>query len=280
MALQHVNTAPDGPPAEVPALAVRNLEVVYAGAVVGLSGVSIDVPAGRIVAVLGANGAGKTTLVRAITGLLFSHDGRIRDGSITYGGRDLVGASAGQVVRGGICQVPEGRMLFPRLNVEENLRCGAATRRDSRAIAEDLERAYERFPRLAERRKQTAGYLSGGEQQMVAVARALMARPKLLICDELSLGLAPMIVEDLFSHLVELNATEGTSILVIEQNARVALASAHDGYVLETGRVVAQGSAEQLRGDEFVQEFYLGGAGDSREVYARIAARYRGRGTR
>ncbi len=263
--------------ADVPALSVHNLEVVYAGAVVGLSGVSIEVPSGRIVSVLGANGAGKTTLVRAITSLLFNHDGRIRDGRIDYGGKDLVGSSAGAIVRSGICQVPEGRMLFPRLTVDENLRCGAATRRD-KEVAEDLDRIYTQFPRLAERNRQFAGYLSGGEQQMVAVGRALMARPKLLICDELSLGLAPMIVEDLFGHLRQLNSDLGTSVLVIEQNARVALASSHYGYVLETGRVVIEGESQELEQDDFVQEFYLGGAGDARESYERIAGRYRQRG--
>jgi len=278
MAVQHVSTPTTrSGDTDVPALSVRNLEVVYAGAVVGLSGVSIDVPSGRIVAVLGANGAGKTTLVRAITGLLFNHDGRIRDGSVEYGGVALVGASAGTIVRRGICQVPEGRMLFPRLTVEENLRCGAATRRD-KAIAEDLDRIYEQFPRLSDRRRQVAGYLSGGEQQMVAVGRALMARPKLLVCDELSLGLAPMIVNDLFEHLTELNAEQGTSVLVIEQNARVALAASHYGYVLETGRVVIEGESATLQDDDFVQEFYLGGAGDARESYERIADRYRQRG--
>lgn len=278
MAVQHVSTPPAQPRhADVPALSVRGLEVVYAGAVVGLAGTSIEVPSGHIVCVLGANGAGKTTLVRAITGLLFNHDGRIRDGSIEYGGTSLVGTAAGPIVRGGICQVPEGRMLFPRLTVEENLRCGAATRRDKQ-IPDDLDRVYTQFPRLADRRRQTAGYLSGGEQQMVAVGRALMARPKLLICDELSLGLAPMIVNDLFEHLERLNAEQGTSVLVIEQNARVALAKAHYGYVLETGRVVVEGEAAKLQEDEFVQEFYLGGAGDARDTYARIAGRFRQRG--
>jgi branched-chain amino acid transport system ATP-binding protein len=277
MALQHVSTTdPTTTASAGDTLSVRGLEVVYANAVVGLSGVSIEVPAGRIVSVLGSNGAGKTTLVRAVTGLLFNHDGKIRDGSITYGGTDLVGSAPGPIVRGGICQVPEGRMLFPRLTVEENLRCGAATRRDDE-IRQDLESIYDDFPRLAERRRQTAGYLSGGEQQMVAIGRALMARPRLLICDELSLGLAPMIVNDLFEKLARLNAEQGMSILAIEQNARVALSRAHYGYVLETGRVVVEGSADELQEDEFVQESYLGGAGDAREAYEKIARRFRQR---
>ncbi|TVR31375.1 MAG: ABC transporter ATP-binding protein [Nitriliruptor sp.] len=261
----------------VPALSVRGLEVIYSGAVLGLAGVSIDVPPGQIVAVLGANGAGKTTLVRAITGLLFNHNGKVRDGQIQYGGQDLISASAATTVKSGICQVPEGRMLFPRLTVEENLRCGAATRRD-KGINDDLQEMYERFPRLGERNRQLAGYLSGGEQQMVAIGRALMARPKLLVCDELSLGLAPLIVRDLFDQLEELARERGTSVLVIEQNARVALSKADYAYVIETGRVVVEGAASKLQQDEFVQEFYLGGGGDSREAYDRIARRYRQRG--
>lgn len=256
-------------------LTVGGLEVVYSGSVVGLDGVSIEVPSGRIVSVLGANGAGKTTLVRAITGLLFVHDGRIRDGNVRYGEVDLIGANATQTVKSGIAQVPEGRMLFPRLTVEENLRCGAATRRDRADIAEDLEAIYVQFPRLAERRNQVAGYLSGGEQQMVAVGRALMARPSLLICDELSLGLAPLIVLELFDRLVELNEQRGLSILVIEQNARVALARSHYAYVFETGKVVAEGPSVELQQDELVQEAYLGGSGDAREAYERIAGRFR-----
>jgi branched-chain amino acid transport system ATP-binding protein len=256
-------------------LTVDGLEVVYSGAVVGLDGVSIEVPAGRIVSVLGANGAGKTTLVRAITGLLFVHDGRIRDGSVRYGDVDLIGANATRTVKSGIAQVPEGRMLFSKLTVEENLRCGAATRRDRDGMAEDLESVYTQFPRLAERRGQVAGYLSGGEQQMVAVGRALMARPSLLICDELSLGLAPLIVLELFDRLVELNEQRGLSILMIEQNARVALARSHYAYVFETGKVVAEGPSSELQQDAFVQEAYLGGSGDAREAYERIAGRFR-----
>jgi len=256
-------------------LTVSGLEVVYSGSVVGLDGVSIEVPPGRIVSVLGANGAGKTTLVRAVTGLLFVHDGKIRDGSVQYGDVDLLGATATKTVKSGIAQVPEGRMLFPRLTVEENLRCGAATRGDRSEITASLEEVYTQFPRLAERRDQVAGYLSGGEQQMVAVGRALMARPTLLICDELSLGLAPLIVLELFDRLVELNEQRGLSILVIEQNARVALARSHYAYVFETGKIVAEGPSSELQNDELVQGAYLGGSGDAREAYERIASRFR-----
>ena len=280
MAVQHVSSASSSTSQDVPALSVRGLEVVYSNAVVALSGVSIEVPPGRFVSVLGSNGAGKTTLVRSITSLLFKHNGRIRDGKIDYGGRSLTTTNAGTIVRGGICQVPEGRMLFPRLTVEENLRCGAATRRDGQAkIQEDLDRVYELFPQIAGRRKGTAGYLSGGEQQMVAIGRALMARPKLLICDELSLGLAPLIVKELFELLAELRERDGISILAIEQNARVALSKADYGYVLETGRVVTEGTSAELQADEFVQESYLGGAGGAKEAYESVVARYRTRRT-
>lgn len=273
MAVQHMSSGTAEASAR-DSLTIRGLEVMYSNAIVALSGVSLDVPAGRVVSVLGANGAGKTTLVRAITGLLSHHDGRVRDGDIRFGGETALGTTTGRLVRSGICQVPEGRMLFPRLSVEENLQCGAAIRKDKAGVRGDLERMYDLFPQLASRRRQTAGYLSGGEQQMVAIARALMARPKLLVCDELSLGLAPIIVADLFEMLGKLNKEDGLSILVIEQNARVALRNSHYGYVLETGRIVAEGSAEDLQEDEFVQEFYLGGAGEATAVYERIAARH------
>lgn len=242
-----------------PVLEVANLEVVYKNAVIALRGVSLTVAEGQVVAVLGANGAGKTTLVRAITGLLFVHDGAIRDGAILLRGEDLGSMSCAQIVSRGVCQVPEGRMLFPSLTVEENLKMGSMTRRDRAGISQDLERIYELFPILGDRRRQEARWLSGGEQQMVAVGRALMARPRLLICDELSLGLAPQIVETLFEMLARLNREDGLSVLLIEQNARMALEYAAYGYILETGRVVLDGPAPQLRDNEDVQEFYLGG---------------------
>ncbi len=254
-------------------LVVSNLEVVYKNAVSALTGVTLEVPPGGFTAVLGANGAGKTTLVRAITRLLFVHDGRVTGGSITYRDRPI-GSAAADVVRAGICQVPEGRKLFSRLTVEENLRAGAATRRDAAGVDADLERMFGLFPQLAQRRRARAGFLSGGEQQMVAVGRALMARPSLLICDELSLGLAPLIVRELFDLLRKLNAEEGTSVLVIEQNARVALDAAAYGYVLENGRVAVQGTSAQLRDDPHVQELYLGGAGEAKEAYAAVVERY------
>ena len=258
-------------------LVVQGLAVDYSGSVIALDGVSMQVPPGGFVSVLGANGAGKTTLVRAITNLLFVHDGNVSQGSITLDGTPIEAASASKVVRAGVCQVPEGRMLFPRLTVEENLLVGAASRRDGDGIDADLEKMFELFPQLVSRRSDRAGYLSGGEQQMIAVGRALMAKPRLLICDELSLGLAPMIVRDLFDLLTQLNEEEGMGVLVIEQNARVALAHSKYGYVLETGRVVVEGTSKDLREDGYVQEYYLGGAGDAKDAYEAVVARYTGR---
>jgi branched-chain amino acid transport system ATP-binding protein len=257
-----------------PGLTVRSLEVIYHGAVVALAGISLDVPIGAFVAVLGANGAGKTTLVRAITKLLFVHGGKVTDGHLSFAGQNLDAADASTVVRAGICQVPEGRKLFPRLTVEENLRVGAATRRD-REISDDVDRIFDLFPQVARRRKERAGFLSGGEQQMIAVGRALMARPKLLICDELSLGLAPMVVQELFELLTSLNRDEGLTVLAIEQNARLALQAATYGYVLETGRVAVEGSAAELRENPHVQEYYMGGSGEAQDAYRAVVERYK-----
>jgi branched-chain amino acid transport system ATP-binding protein len=251
-------------------LDVSNLEVVYDGSIVALRGVSLSVPYGGFVAVLGANGAGKTTLVRAITSLMFVHKARIRDGEIYLKGKRISGARSDAIVKAGICQVPEGRMLFPTLTVEENLLVGASTRRDRRAIGLDLERVYDLFPQITGRRKDEAGWLSGGEQQMVAVGRALMARPELLILDELSLGLDPQAVHLLFELLKQINAEDGTSILMIEQNARMALAYSQYAYVLETGRVVLDGPSDLLAKNEDVQEFYLGGSSEAQEAYEAI----------
>jgi branched-chain amino acid transport system ATP-binding protein len=250
-------------------LVIRDLEVVYGG-VTALDGVSIDVTPGGFVSVLGANGAGKTTLVRSITSLLYLHKGRARSGSIELDGKSILNKKSRTIVRSGVSQVPEGRKLFPNLSVEENLLCGAATRTDADEIQESLAEVMELFPPLERLRSQTAGLLSGGEQQMVAVGRALMSRPSLLILDELSLGLAPKIVRQLFELLTDVNKERGTSILVIEQNARLALQHSTDAYVLELGQVLLQGPSAELRDDPMVQELYLGGGGDSREVYASI----------
>jgi len=244
-------------------LAVRNLEVVYHHVVLVLKGVSLEVPDGGVVCLLGPNGAGKTTLLRAITGLLDIHNGRITKGEVHFGGVPLVGRRPDEIVRLGVSQVMEGRRIFGELTVEENLLAGAHTisRRDARHLADAF---YQRFPVLAARRHRSAGFLSGGEQQMLAIARALMAQPRLLVLDEPSLGLAPQIVADVAALIREINAT-GVGVLLVEQNAAVALSLAQQGYILETGRVVREGPAEELRDDEDVREFYLGvGAGGER----------------
>lgn len=255
-------------------LVVSDLHVAYGG-VTALRGVSLEVPAGGFVSVLGANGAGKTTLVRTVTGVLWLQKGRITGGEVTLGGESIVGKKSSHIVKAGVGQVPEGRMLFPRLSVEENLLCGAATVSDHDVIDRILERVYELFPPVKRLRRQTAGLLSGGEQQMVAVGRALMADPKLIVCDELSLGLAPMIVAQLFEMLTEINETEDVSVLVIEQNARLALQHTRHAYVFEIGEVVLEGPSAQMRDDPQVQELYLGGGGDAKDAYAGITRRGR-----
>lgn len=238
-------------------LSVANLEVVYNDLLLVLRGVSLEVPAGSIVALLGANGAGKTTLLRAITGLLDLHRGKITKGAIEVDGRAIHRSSPANIVRSGVAQVMEGRRIFPDLSVDENLRTGAATRRDRAGVRESYDRVFELFPRLADRRRQTAGYLSGGEQQMVAIGRALMAEPKLLVLDEPSLGLAPLIVQQIRDIIVTVNQA-GTSVLLVEQNAAMALSIAGHGYVLETGRIVKEGPGQALLADADIQEFYLG----------------------
>jgi branched-chain amino acid transport system ATP-binding protein len=239
------------------ALSVANLEVVYDDVILVLRGVSLAVPAGKIVALLGANGAGKTTLLRAVTGLLDIHRGKITKGSVHLGDRDITRADAPDIVRSGLSQVMEGRRIFAELTVDENLRTGSFTRRDKSGVAESYERAMALFPILKKRHKDTAGYLSGGEQQMLAIGRALMAEPKLLLLDEPSLGLAPLIVEQIRDIIVQVNE-EGTSVLLVEQNATMALSIADEGYVLEHGRVVKDGPGQVLLADKDIREFYLG----------------------
>jgi branched-chain amino acid transport system ATP-binding protein len=250
-----------------PIVQVNNLEVMYNGAIRALNGVSIVVPPGGFVSVLGANGAGKTSLVRAITGNLGVVGGAITEGSVLFEGQDVTSATSRSIVKLGVGQVPEGRLVFARLTVEENLLCGAATRSDKEAMAADMERVWKLFPQIANRRKEQAGWLSGGEQQMVAVGRAIMTSPRLLILDEMSLGLGPLVVREIFDLLVRLNREEGLSVLMIEQNARLAMESSQYSYVLETGRTVLEGPTADLRRDPHVEELYLGGAGDAREVY-------------
>ena len=248
-------------------LSVANIEVVYNDVVLVLNGLSLGVEAGRNTALLGANGAGKSTTLKAISGLLSSENGEVTDGSIIYDGQNIQRQSPEKTVRQGIFQVMEGRRVFDDLTVEENLRCGAFTRPSSE-FADRLERVYAYFPRLRERRIQLAGYMSGGEQQMLAIGRALMARPRLLLLDEPSLGLAPMLVEEIFGIIRTINEQEGTTILLVEQNARAALSIAGHGYIMENGRVVMDGQAQALLNNPDVQEFYLGmGHGGEKKSY-------------
>jgi branched-chain amino acid transport system ATP-binding protein len=232
-------------------LEVENIHVYY-GNIHALRGVSLTVDEGEIVTLIGANGAGKSTTLFTVSGLL-----RPREGSVRLEGEDLSIYPAHEVVAKGVCQVPEGRRIFTRLSVQENLEMGAFTRTDRDGIKRDLERVFNLFPRLSERRSQVGGTLSGGEQQMLATARALMSSPRLLLLDEPSMGLAPMLVESIFETVQEINR-EGTTILLVEQNAQMALQVAHRGYVLETGEVVLSDSAANLRQNEMVQKVYLG----------------------
>ena len=234
---------------------VRNLEVVYDDVMLVLRGVSLRVPPGGIVALLGPNGAGKTTLLRALCGLLDPHNGEITKGSVTLDGQPLHGLRPAAVVRRGVAQVMEGRRTFAELTVEENLRIGAHTAAGHRG--EGLDRVFGLFPVLASRRRDTAGYLSGGEQQMLAIGRALMARPRFLLLDEPSLGLAPRLVEQIRDLIREINR-QGTAVLLVEQNATMALSIASHGYVMETGKIVLDKPAADLLADEDIREFYLG----------------------
>ena len=254
-----------------PLLALHNIEVVYDHVVLVLKGVSLELPEGAIVALLGANGAGKTTTLKAISNLLATERGEVTTGSITYRGEDIHRLDTPELVRRGIVQVMEGRHVFEHLTVEENLLTGAYTRADGRAaIRRDLEMVYAYFPRLRERRRSLAGYTSGGEQQMLAIGRALMARPRVMLLDEPSMGLAPQLVEEIFDIVAQLNREQGVSVLLAEQNTNMALQYAHYGYVLENGRVVLDGDADSLRNNEDVKEFYLGLSGSGRRSFREI----------
>ena len=247
---------------------VNNIEVIYDHVILVLKGVSLDVPQGGIVALLGANGAGKTTTLKAISNLLHSERGEVTKGSIVFDGEEVQARSPNELVRRGCVQVMEGRHCFGHLTVEENLLTGAFTRRDGKAaIRRDLELVYAYFPRLKERRNSLAGYTSGGEQQMCAIGRALMARPKMILLDEPSMGLAPQIVEEIFEIVRDLNEKEGVSFLLAEQNTSMALKYARYGYILENGRVVLDGEAKALRENEDVKEFYLGIAEGKRKSF-------------
>lgn len=240
-----------------PALSVHNIQIVYGGAIEAVRDVSLEVRPGQIVALLGSNGAGKSTVLKAISGVLDAEDGVIEKGSIQLFGEAVERAGAPSIVQRGMVQVPEGRRLFGTLTVEENLVVGAHLRSRSELEA-TRDYVFGLFPRVADKRRQTAGYLSGGEQQMVAIGRALMSKPRLLALDEPSLGLAPLIVAEIFASIEKLRATEGLTILLVEQNASRALAIADYAYIMENGRVVLDGTGEKLRANADVREFYLG----------------------
>ena len=251
-----------------PLLNVNNVEVIYNHVILVLKGVSLAVPEGGIVALLGANGAGKTTTLKAISNLLYAERGEVTKGSIEAMGERIDALSPNELVRRGIIQVMEGRHCFEHLTVEENLLTGSYTRKDGRAaVAESLEKVYHYFPRLKIRRTSQAGYTSGGEQQMVAIGRALMANPKMILLDEPSMGLAPQLVEEIFEIVKDLNQKERVSFLLAEQNTMVALRYAEFGYILENGRVVMEGAADSLSENEDVKEFYLGLASDKRKSF-------------
>jgi branched-chain amino acid transport system ATP-binding protein len=251
-----------------PLLAVNNIEVVYNDVILVLRGVSLSVPQGALVALLGANGAGKSTTLKAISGLLKTEDGEVTRGEVVFDGERLDRLAPETIVRRGIFQVMEGRRVVEDMTSIENLRLGAYTRRDSE-IARDIDRVFDYFPRLKERTG-LAGYLSGGEQQMLAIGRALMARPKMMLLDEPSMGLSPLLVGEVFGIIRRLNRELGITMLLVEQNARMALQAADHGYILENGKVVLDGSAAELAGNEDVKEFYLGGGGEQRKSFKNL----------
>src|SRR6476620_612329 len=263
-----MNRAPAASKIDAPLLSVNNIEVVYDDVILVLRGLSLDVPKGAIVALLGANGAGKSTTLKAISGLLKTEDGEVTRGEIVFDGERINGIDPDKIVRRGIFQVMEGRRIIADMTSVENLKLGAYTRSDNE-IGADIDRMFDYFPRLKERTG-LAGYLSGGEQQMLAIGRALMARPKMILMDEPSMGLSPLLVKEVFSIIREINRDLGVTILLVEQNARAALSVASHGYIMEQGKVVLDGSADELRDNEDVKEFYLGGAGDQRKSFKNL----------
>ena len=258
-------------------LEINNIEVIYNHVILVLKGVSLSVPKGGITALLGGNGAGKTTTLKAVSNLLHSERGEVTKGSISYRGDPVAGLDPAEMVKRGVIQVMEGRHCFEHLTIEENLMTGAYTRKDGRSAVEaDLEMVYNYFPRLKERRRSQAGYTSGGEQQMCAIGRALMSKPETILLDEPSMGLAPQLVEEIFGIVKGLNESEGVSFLLAEQNTNVALRFAHYGYILESGRVVMDGPADELRENPDVKEFYLGMSEEGRKSFRNVRS-YRGR---
>ena len=263
-----LDAAPTTAQSEEALLEVNNIEVIYNHVILVLKGVSLTVPKGGITALLGGNGAGKTTTLKAISNLLHSERGEVTKGSINYKGETVQGLDPAALVKRGGIQGMEGRHCFEHLTVEENLLTGAYTRRDGKgAIEADLEMVYSYFPRLKERRRSQAGYTSGGEQQMTAIGRALMSRPETILLDEPSMGLAPQLVEQIFEIVKSVNENEGVSFLLAEQNTNVALRFAHYGYILESGRVVMDGAAKDLRENADVKEFYLGMSDEGRKSF-------------
>ena len=252
-------------------LEVNNIEVIYNHVILVLKGVSLSVPKGGITALLGGNGAGKTTTLKAISNLLHSERGEVTKGSIKYRGEGIAERNPADLVKRGVIQVMEGRHCFEHLTVEENLLTGAYTRRDGGStVSQDLEMVYDYFPRLKERRKSQAGYTSGGEQQMTAIGRALMSRPEMILLDEPSMGLAPQLVEQIFGIVKRLNEEQGVTFLLAEQNTNVALRFAHYGYILESGRIVMDGPAADLRENPDVKEFYLGMSDEGRKSFREV----------
>ncbi len=243
-------------------LALKNVEVVYDDVILVLKGLSLAVPKGAIVALLGSNGAGKSTTLKAISGLLRAEEGEVTDGAIELDGERIDGLAPEEIVRRGVFQVMEGRRVFEDLTVEENIVMGGYTRGDRAGLRRDHALVFDYFPRLKERRRELAGYLSGGEQQMLAISRALMARPRLILLDEPSLGLAPLLVREIFGIVARVNREERTTFLLVEQNANLALGIASYGYIMENGRIVLEGEPDKLRANEDVKEFYLGAGGE------------------
>ncbi|HWS75370.1 MAG TPA: ABC transporter ATP-binding protein [Quisquiliibacterium sp.] len=251
-----------------PILTVNNIEVVYDDVILVLRGVSLSVPEGEIVALLGPNGAGKSTTLKAISGLLRTEDGEVTRGNVSFMGEEIANLAPEEIVRRGIFQVMEGRRIIEDMTVIENLRLGAYTRRDN-GVKRDLDMVFDFFPRLRERTG-LAGYLSGGEQQMLAISRALMARPKMILLDEPSMGLSPLLVKEVFDIIRQLNRELGITMLLVEQNARMALKAAGYGYIMESGKIVLDGAQEDLVNNEDVKEFYLGGGGEERKSFKNL----------
>jgi len=239
-------------------LRLNNIEVIYSDVILVLKGVSLEVPDGKIISLLGANGAGKTTTLKAISGVLYTELGEVTDGSIEFDNMRIDGKAPEEIVQMGIVQVMEGRRMFEHLTIEENLRVGAYARKDRDVILKDQESVYHYFPRLKDLRGHVSGYLSGGERQMLVMGRALMANPKVMLLDEPSLGLSPLLVREIFGIIKRINKEEGTSILLVEQNAKIALSTSDYGYIMENGRVVLDGPSPKLKENEDIKEFYLG----------------------